>query len=181
MASKAPRQYPTPGSQHPCPECGGDLPERASKGRARVFCTAKCKADHNNRMASRGKALAKIALGWRVARGSGEAGRFLFSQMQEMLDAWNAEDNAAGRMRADDYAMLMVKGLGPSSERYMDRRVTRVHCDAQHSADCHGSSKTATGTTIETAQRMAENSGWGIDKDGAATCPACIEAMENGE
>lgn len=90
-----------------CPECGSALPDTKSRGKKRVFCSDGCKTVHNNRMAARGKALAKVAMGWRQQRGAGDLGKFLFGEMTTMLDQWNSEDYQSGRMRADHYAALV--------------------------------------------------------------------------
>jgi endogenous inhibitor of DNA gyrase (YacG/DUF329 family) len=109
-----------------CPECSAPLPLRNSRsGKKQVFCSARCKQAHANRNASRGKALAKIALGWRQTRGSGDLGKFLFAEMTSMLDEWNSQDRIAGRMRAADYAAMVCdfndNPLIPPS-RYIDRK-----------------------------------------------------------
>lgn len=169
----ASRPTPTAGN-HPCPECGGEVPPSTGPGRARVFCTQAHKQAHNNRMASRGKALAKIAMGWRVARGSGPAGKLLFSEMTAMLDAFNSEDFAAKRMRADEYAMLTLSAFTTTS--YMDRRVSRVTCAAQQEG-CLGQSESCGGTNPKDALRIAEQAGWAVHpEDGSAVCPSCQEA-----
>lgn len=106
-----------------CPECGCELPATKSRGKKRVFCSDEHKTIHNNRMAARGKSLAKIAMGWRQQRGAGDLGKFLFGEMTSMLDMWNAEDLKAGRMRADHYASLVCDwqpNLPPV--RYIDRK-----------------------------------------------------------
>lgn len=107
-----------------CPECGQQFETQSKRGKPQVFCTEAHRQAHANRMTVRGKQLTKIALGWRLSRGSGELGKFLFNEMTSMLDEWNSEDKAAGRMRADDYAAL-VSEFNPSnpmwSKRYFDR------------------------------------------------------------
>lgn len=115
-----------------CAECGTEF-DAARKGKARTFCTDACKAAHANRRTSRGKALIAIAQGWRKSRGSGDFGKFLFGEVTSMLDAWNAEDLAAGRLDAVEYAKLVVEyqtvnpdyhgGRSFEASRYMDRKV----------------------------------------------------------
>lgn len=122
----ASRPLPTRGN-HSCPECGSEVPPATKKITQRVFCSNNCKANHSGRMAARGKALAKISMGWRQTRGSGDLGKFLFSEMTSMLDAWNSEDLAAGRMRADDYAALVTDFTNNPERppvRYIDRKAS---------------------------------------------------------
>lgn len=111
-----------------CPECGSTFEVTSNRGKPKLFCTDAHKQAHGNRMAVRGKQLTKIALGWRKARGSGDIGKFLFAEMNEMLDTWNAEDVAAKRMDATDYAALVVE-FNPTnpqwSRRYFDRQPTK--------------------------------------------------------
>jgi hypothetical protein len=112
-----------------CPECGKGFEVTSNRGKPKLFCTNAHKQAHANRMAVRGKQLAKIALGWRKARGSGDIGKFLFAEMNEMLDTWNAEDVAAKRMDATEYAALVVE-FNPTnpqwSRRYFDRQPTKA-------------------------------------------------------
>jgi len=115
-----------------CPECGEPFAlETGKPGKPRVFCSNDCKAAHSNRRTARGKNLAAIAQGWRQTRGSGDLGKFLFAEMTAMLDQWNAEDLAAGRMRAADYAASVCDftptnsvqyAKGYTASRFMDRR-----------------------------------------------------------
>jgi endogenous inhibitor of DNA gyrase (YacG/DUF329 family) len=168
MASKPTTARPQPHRE--CPECGVVLPKSTSRGRARSFCSEPCKQAHNNRMGSRGKALAKIALGWRQARGSGDAGKLLFAEMTAMLDAWNSEDLKANRMKADDYAMMTLSGF--TTPNYMDRRASTVRCSEGHQG-CHEHSKTSMGVGPTVARTMARNQGWVINADGTGICPNC--------
>lgn len=160
---------------NPCPECGGPVPAATTKGRARVFCCEAHKQAHANRMTARGKSLAKIALGWRIARGSGPNGKMLFAEMTAMLDAWNSEDKAAGRMRAEEYAMLTLNGF--SSASYQDRRVTRIHC-VENLPGCLGASKSSGGTNADIAGRMARKQGWEVHNHSNGICPSCIEHIK---
>jgi hypothetical protein len=117
-----------------CPECGKSFEQTGGRGKPRVFCSDDHKAAHASRMTVRGKQLAKIALGWRLARGSGDLGKFLFAEMTTMLDDWNSEDKAAGRMRADDYAALVCdfNSTNPQwSRRYFDRQPTKKQVAAR--------------------------------------------------
>lgn len=112
-----------------CPECAGLLPAPTGRGKPRVFCSDKCKQDHANRMTVRGKMLAKVALGWRQTRGSGDLGKFLFAEMTSMLDKWNSEDREANRGRADEYAATVVEfnATNPQwSSRFFDRQPAKA-------------------------------------------------------
>lgn len=153
-----------------CPECGGVVP--IAKKRARVFCCDAHKNNHANRMAARGKSLAKVSMGWRITRGSGANGKLLFSEMTSMLDAWNAEDREAGRMRAEEYAMLTLNAF--ASTAYQDRRISRIVC-VEHGSNCDGMSKSSGGTNMKIAARMATDKGWKTFSDGSGVCPACIK------
>lgn len=90
-----------------CPECMTSFEVVKKQGKARTFCTPECKAASASRRTTRGKALVAIAQGWRQSRGSGDVGKFLFAEMTAMLDQFNAEDLAAKRMKALDYAKLV--------------------------------------------------------------------------
>jgi hypothetical protein len=114
-----------------CPECNKPFAVVKKQGKPRVFCSDAHKAAHANRRTARGKALVAIAMGWRQARGSGDLGKELFGQMTEMLDAFNAEDLADGRMGAKDYAASLIEftkvnpeyyGKAYIATRYMDRK-----------------------------------------------------------
>lgn len=117
---------PAANARH-CPECGGVVSQVRTKS-LRVFCSNECKQIHANRRTARGKALAAVAMGWRQTRGSGDLGKFLFAEMTSMLDAWNAEDLKAGRMRADHYAAAVTdfNAAHPQwSRRYIDRKAAK--------------------------------------------------------
>lgn len=104
-------------SERICLNCGTQIERRNARGPAPDYCGQKCKREKNGRDAKRGAALITYALGWRIDRGSGEVAPKCFSEMQQMLDLWNAEDRKAGRPRADiPAAALLKKG------RYIDRR-----------------------------------------------------------
>lgn len=108
-----------------CPECMVEFDARVGSRRPKVFCSQQHKADHANRRMVRGKALAAIAMGWRHKRGQGPLGSFLYSEMNQMLDLWNSEDHAAGRMNASEYAALVVDFNPTNPEwslRYNDRK-----------------------------------------------------------
>lgn len=117
-----------------CPECATSFEVVKKQGKARVFCSDACKQVHANRRTARGKSLVAIAQGWRQSRGSGDFGKFLFAEMTAMLDQMNAEDLAAGRMKAVDYAKTVTEFRPVSLEyntkayeasRFMDRQTRR--------------------------------------------------------
>lgn len=108
-----------------CPECG-DTFEVSSLSK-QVFCCAAHKQAHANRCTVRGKALVRIAQGWRYSRGSGDIGKFLFAEMTAMLDQWNSEDleRTDRKINATDYAASVVQfnSLNPQwSLKYADRQ-----------------------------------------------------------
>lgn len=92
-----------------CPECATEFNALGKQGKPRVFCDTACKQTHANRRATRGKSLMTAAQGWRKSRGSGDFGKFLFGEVTAMIDAWNAEDLAAGRMDPVEYAKLAME------------------------------------------------------------------------
>lgn len=101
-----------------CPECGGPVVRSSPKGRMPVFCSKEHKVSHQNRHVNEGRAMAALVKAWRIDRGSGEIAKEAFSQLCQMVDAFNAADSEAGRPRADLYAAkLMADG-----RQYMDRR-----------------------------------------------------------
>jgi hypothetical protein len=100
-----------------CAECGVEFEANGSRGKPRMFCTETHKQVHANRRASRGKSLMVVAQAWRKARGSGEAGKFFFQELCEMLDNFNAQDLAAKRMDPVDYAKALC-GFHPVNPDY---------------------------------------------------------------
>ena len=163
----APRPAPT---VRVCAECGGELPaKKLNRGKPRMFCSDACKQAHGNRMASRGKTLTKVALGWRLARGSGDMGPILFAEMTKMLDTWNEEDRMMGRMRGDDYARFMFDDMPTTN--YMDRQAARLHCSEGHQG-CERHSPTTAGVNLNTAKKMARDAGW-IVNGNYACCANC--------
>ena len=101
-----------------CPECGGAVVRRSAKGPAPTFCSPECKRTRGNRRLVRGSAIIEFAQAWRAARGSGEVAQGSFQQLCNILDQLNAEDNAAGRPRAD----LMAAKILVDQTTYFDRQ-----------------------------------------------------------
>ena len=114
-----------------CPECGEQFQPKSQRGKPQVFCCNAHKEAHGMRRASRGKSLVTLAQAWRKSRGAGDFGKFLFSEVTTLLDDWNAEDMAAGRMDPVEYAKLVTKfetvnpdyygGRTFMADRWMDR------------------------------------------------------------
>lgn len=103
-----------------CPECGQEFETNGGRGKPRIFCTEAHKQAHANRRGARGKTLVTLAQAWRKTRGSGDFGKFLFSEVTTLLDAWNAEDLEAGRLDPVEYAKLVV-GFQSVPPGYYDR------------------------------------------------------------
>jgi hypothetical protein len=99
-----------------CPNCGTMIEGHQSK----VFCTIKCRTEHQNRRTARGAAIAGWAMAWRADRGSGEIAKAAFEQLCQIVDGFNAEDAAAKppRPRADLWA---AKSLA-TGFLYIDRK-----------------------------------------------------------
>jgi hypothetical protein len=159
---------PAPAGMPKCPECGSIVPQ-PSRGRARTFCDNNdvCKQAHANRRAVRGKALVSLAMAWRVDRGSGGTAKAAFSQMCEMLDAWNAEDREANRPRADLYAdMLLDMG------NFRDRRTSHVQCTRRFQGCLKRSKRGGVDPSYARSHACAE--GWSVEP-GKETCPNCLD------
>jgi endogenous inhibitor of DNA gyrase (YacG/DUF329 family) len=115
-----------------CPECGTEFNALGKQGKPRTFCSNPCKQAHANRRTVRGKALMTAAQAWRKSRGAGEFGKFLFGEVTAMIDHWNAEDLAAGRMDPVEYAKLSMNvhsvnpdyngGRSFEADRWFDRQ-----------------------------------------------------------
>lgn len=90
-----------------------------------AFCCRDHQRVFNNRLAVRGKVLAPLALAWAEGKGGGhrkadKTAMAAFREMTQICRRFNAEDKAAGRPPAVNYAaMLMERGL------FVDRRKGR--------------------------------------------------------
>jgi hypothetical protein len=117
-----------------CTECGATLPPRPEKqkGPGRSYCPDKpCKKIRNARRLTRGSAIIEWAQTWRRNRGSGSVAQASFSQLCQILDQFNAEDQAAGRPPADlAAARMIVEGT-----LYCDRQRTTPAGRARRAAE----------------------------------------------
>lgn len=101
-----------------CPECGGAVVRRSARGPMPTFCSDGCKKKRSNRRLVRGSAIIELAQAWRIDRGSGEIAQTAFQQLCAILDQFNAEDNGAGRPRAD----LMAAKILADGSMFIDRQ-----------------------------------------------------------
>jgi hypothetical protein len=125
-----------------CPECGVEFTPPPARGQQRVFCCDEHKQAHATRKTVRGKSLVSIALAMRKAYSGSrkdpvdaEFAKFLYADMMAMLDNWNAEDKAAGRMDPVSYAKTLTNftrvnpdyngGRSFEADRWFDRQERR--------------------------------------------------------
>ena len=80
-----------------CFDCG-----TATSG-GKLYCNSTCRLGFHNRMSKRGRVILPYALGWRMARGSGDTAKKAFAELCAYLDHCNAEDRAAKRPPMTDY------------------------------------------------------------------------------
>lgn len=101
-----------------CPDCGGEVVRRSTRGPVPTFCTQACKISFTNRHVVEGRAVIALLKAWRIDRGTGEIAREAFAQVNQILDQFNAQDKDADRPRADLYAAkLLLDGT-----RFFDRQ-----------------------------------------------------------
>ena len=97
-----------------CPNCGGPVARRSPKGPMPTFCSDDCKKAHGNRHIVEGRAVIALLKAWRIDRGSGEIAQGAFTQICQIVDQFNAQDNAyrgpngQTRPRADLYAAKLL-------------------------------------------------------------------------
>lgn len=108
-----------------CPNCGGPVVRKSTRGPVPTFCDARgpgvCKREHGNRHIVEGRAVIALLKAWRIDRGSGPIAKDAFAQMCQIVDQFNANDKAEERPRADLYAAkLMADG-----RLFMDRQNQR--------------------------------------------------------
>lgn len=126
QSAPSPHQPPVPASpsqpvaaprpRRRCPECGAETPLK-KRGVIKIFCDGKCRARYHARSKARGQPLVPLLLAWRHGRGSSGTPSQAFQQLVTILDTFIAEDRAAGRPPAAEYAeRLMWMG------QHMDRR-----------------------------------------------------------
>lgn len=101
-----------------CPECGGQVVRRSTRGPKPTFCGPECKRAHGNRHIVEGRAVIAFLKAWRIDRGSGEIAKASFQQLCQIVDQFNTQDRAAGRPRADLYAAKLME----DGRLYMDRQ-----------------------------------------------------------
>ena len=104
-----------------CPECGGEVVRRSSRGPMPTFCSKLCRREHSNRHLVEGRAIIALLKAWRIDRGSGEIAKTAFTQATQILDGFNFADREAERPRADLYAAKLMA----SGTLYMDRARAR--------------------------------------------------------
>lgn len=69
----------------------------------KLYCSPACRHAFHNRASKRGRVIMPVALGWRMARGSGDTAKSAFAELCAYLDHCNAEDRKAGRPPMVDY------------------------------------------------------------------------------
>jgi hypothetical protein len=104
-----------------CPECGGPVVRRSSRGPVPTFCSPEHKKAFGNRQLVEGRAVIGLLKGWRIERGSGPIASAAFAQVCSILDGFNAADREVGRPRADLYAAKLLA----DGSIYADRRRVR--------------------------------------------------------
>lgn len=96
-----------------CPNCGGPVARTTPKGRFPTYCDAKgrgvCRREMGNRLTVEGRTVIAFLKAWRIDRGSGEIAQRSLAQVCQIVDLYNAEDNEAGRPRADLLAAKMLR------------------------------------------------------------------------
>lgn len=93
-----------------CPECLEAL-EGASP--RQMFCSAAHKQAFHNRQTVRGRQLVPLVMAERVTRSGScrdkATGKKARQDSRRLMDRWNAEDRAAGRMAMDEYVALRIR------------------------------------------------------------------------
>jgi hypothetical protein len=100
-----------------CPECGGQVKRRSPTGPFPKFCCDEHKKTYGNRLLAQGLPVIALLKAWRKDRGTGEIAQKAFAQVCQIVDQFNAEDDAAGRPRPDLYAAKLMH----NSSLYIDR------------------------------------------------------------
>lgn len=99
-----------------CPECGAETPPK-KRGVMKIFCDSKCRARYHARSKARGQPLIPLLLAWRTGRGQTDVAQRAYRELNTILDAFAAEDRAAGRPPAAEYVERLL-WMG----RHIDRR-----------------------------------------------------------
>jgi predicted RNA-binding Zn-ribbon protein involved in translation (DUF1610 family) len=127
--------------EHVCPNCGGPVVRRSTRGPTPTFCDAKgkgvCKKEHANRHIVEGRAVIAFLKAWRIDRAQGEIAQKSFEQICRITDQFNAEDKEAGRPRADLYAAKMLADGTQFFDRQHQKQaaVTRARIAAREAAE----------------------------------------------
>jgi hypothetical protein len=105
-----------------CPNCGGPVVRRSTKGPVPTFYDAKgagvCKREHGNRHIVEGRAVIAFLKAWRIDRASGDIAKGSFAQVCQIVDSFNAADAAEKRPRADLYAAKLLR----DGSMFIDRK-----------------------------------------------------------
>jgi hypothetical protein len=103
-------QRPRCGYRRTCPECGTAF---IAPQPGHIFCRTGHKRTYNNRWLTRGAVLAPIVGAARATRygtrGDKETGKRASSDANRLIQRWQEEDAAAGRMSAVDYMALRYR------------------------------------------------------------------------
>lgn len=124
-----------------CPNCGGPVERRSTRGPMPTFCDARgkgvCKKEHANRHLVEGRAVIAFLKAWRIDRGQGEIAQKSFEQICRITDQFNAQDLAAGLPRADLYAAkLLADGTQFFDRQHLvQARKTRARIAAREAAE----------------------------------------------
>lgn len=119
-----------------CPECGGEVVRRSTRGPMPTFCSSECKKAHANRHIVEGRAVIAFLKAWRIDRAQGEIAQVSFGEICAIVDQFNAQDRAAGRPRADLYAAKLLA----DGTKFVDRQHqvqaarTRARVEAREAA-----------------------------------------------
>ena len=90
-----------------CAECSRAFQPKRDHA---TFCSTACRTAYHNRNAAHGKTIVPMLQAWRMARGSGPTAKEAFKEACRLLDAWNADDKANGRARAEDMVARQFAG-----------------------------------------------------------------------
>lgn len=94
-------------STNACPECSQAISPN------RVFCSSDCKRVWNNRLLKEGGSLMLLAKAWRQGRNKKNGvSKNAFTEFCLAVDRSNAEDRAAGRMKAIDVLENRYRRMG---------------------------------------------------------------------
>lgn len=91
-----------------CPECGGPVVRRSTRGPVPIFCSPEHKRAFGNRKLVEGQAVIGLLKAWRIERGSGPIATAAFAQICAIVDGFNASDRTDGRPRPDLYAAKLL-------------------------------------------------------------------------